>query len=333
MLTVITFYRRKDLIMLARLWRGSAPLTATGFAMIAVLALAVLGLILDQRIVTGAPVWLKPAKFAASIAIYTLTVAWMFTFLADWPRTRRIVGWTTALTMGVEMAIIGGQAWRGTSSHFNASTPLDMALFSIMGLAIVVQTISTIAVAVALWRSPFADQALGWSLRLGMTITIIGAFTGGLMTAPTARQLDAARTGEGMTVSGAHTVGAPDGGPGLPGTGWSTQHGDLRVPHFLGLHALQAMPLVAFVIGRRRLTESTRVRLTQIAAASYVGLFGILLAQALRGQPVLAPDVITSTFLGVWAVATIAAARATVSSVKGAAKLGFVHRTSLHLPN
>ena len=49
--------------------------------MIAVLALTVLGLIIDPRIVTGAPVWLKPAKFAASIAIYTFTLAWMFTFL------------------------------------------------------------------------------------------------------------------------------------------------------------------------------------------------------------------------------------------------------------
>ena len=299
--------------MVARLWRGSAPLTATGLAMIAVLALTVLGLILDPRIVTGAPVWLKPAKFAASIAIYTFTLAWMFTFLSDWPRTRRIVGWATAVTMVIEMAIIGGQAFRGTTSHFNASTPVDMVLFSVMGFAIVAQTISTIAVAVALWRSQFTDRALGWAFRLGMTITIVGAFTGGLMTAPTARQLDAARAGEGMAVAGAHTVGAPDGGPGLPGTGWSTEHGDLRVPHFVGLHALQALPIAAFVLARRRLTETTRVRLTQIAAASYIGLFGILLAQALRGQSVLGPDLVTLTMLGVWAAATIAAARASLS--------------------
>jgi hypothetical protein len=319
MLTVITFNRRRDLIMVARLWRGSAPLTATGLAMIAVLVLTVIGLAIDPRIVTGAPVWLKPAKFAASIAIYTCTLAWMFTFLPAWPRARRIVGWTTAVTMVVEMAIIGWQAFRGTTSHFNASTPLDMVLFTIMGLAIVGQTVSTIAVAVALWRSQFTDRALGWALRLGMTITIVGAFTGGVMTAPTARQLDAARAGEGLTVSGAHTVGAPDGGPGLPGTGWSTEHGDLRVPHFVGLHALQAMPIAAFVLGRRR-TEITRVRLTQIAAASYVGLFGILLAQALRGQSVLAPDVVTITMLGVWAAATIAAVRATLSTFSSSVK-------------
>ena len=55
------------------------------------------------------------------------------------------------------------------------------------------------------------------------------------------------------------------------------------------------------------------MRLTIVAAASYVGLFGILLSQALRGQSVLAPDLVTLTLLGVWAVATVAAARASLS--------------------
>jgi hypothetical protein len=178
-----------------------------------------------------------------------------------------------------------------------------------MGLAIVLQTVTTIAVAVALWRQPFADRALGWALRLGMSITIVGAFSGGLMTQPTDAQIAGARTGQPMTIAGAHTVGAPDGGPGLPGTGWSTRHGDLRVPHFVGLHALQALPLVALALTRKRFSESTRGRLTLTAGASYFALFGILLWQALRGQPVLAPDPLTMAVLGAWAAGTAAAAR------------------------
>lgn len=295
-------------MLLNTFWRGSRPLTVTGVAMLGVLALTVIGLAVDPRLVTGAPVWLKPAKFAISIAIYAFTLAWMFKYLERWPRTRRVVEWTTAVAMVIEMAIIAGQAARGQASHFNSGTTLDLMLFSVMGAAIVVQTLSTIAVAVALWRTRFADRALGWALRSGMTLTIVGAFTGGLMTSPTREQLHAARAGQGMPVAGAHTVGAPDGGPGLPGTGWSTTHGDLRIPHFVGLHALQVLPAIALIIKRRKVIDTVAVRWITIAAGSYVALFGILLSQALRGQSLIAPDAVTLALVGAWALATVAAA-------------------------
>lgn len=294
--------------MLNRLWKSSAPLTATGLLMIAALAGAAIGLAVDPRIITGAPAWLKPAKFAASIAIYTFTLAWIFSVIPEWVRTRRIVEWTTAVALTGEVVLIGLQALRGTTSHFNVATLFDGVVFTIMGAAIVVQTLSVVAVAVALWRHQFADRALGWALRLGMITTIVGAMTGGLMTQPTGQQLAAARAGGRITVVGAHTVGAPDGGSGLPGTGWSTAHGDLRVPHFIGLHALQVLPIVALVLARRTVRDLVRVRLTITAAASYIALFGILLLQALRGQSVLTPDALTMALLGAWALATAAAA-------------------------
>jgi hypothetical protein len=206
--------------------------------------------------------------------------------------------------MVIEIAIIGGQAWRGTTSHFNVGSVLDAVLFTIMGAAIFIQTISTIAVAVALWRRRFEDEGLGWALRFGVTLTIVGALTGGLMTRPTAAQLEAARTGARMTVSGAHTVGAPDGGPGLTGTGWSTEHGDLRVPHFIGLHAMQVLPLFAFALTRRRLPQIVRARLVLIASASYAALYVILLTQALRGIPLIAADAVTITSVIGWLAAT-----------------------------
>jgi hypothetical protein len=296
-----------------QLWKNSAPLTATGLLMIVALAGVAVGLAVDPRLVTGDPVWLKPAKFAVSIAIYSFTLAWLFGFLPGWIRTRRVVGWTTAVTLVGEMVIISFQALRGTTSHFNVATPLDGALFGLMGAAIVVQTLTTIAIAVALWQQSFEDRAMGWALRLGMTITIVGASSGGLMTQPTAQQLEAARAGDRMTIAGAHTVGAPDGGPGLPGTGWSTEHGDLRIPHFIGLHAMQALPLMAFLLRRRRVPDLVRVRLTLTAAAGHAGLFGILLSQALRGQSLLAPDGLTLLLLALWVVGTgVAAAASTL---------------------
>lgn len=291
---------------LRRLWRADASLTATGLFMLAALAASLTGLLLDPRVVTGAPAWLKPAKFAASLALYSFTLAWIFSYLPDWPRLRRRVGVTSAVVFVVEFAIISGQAARGVTSHFNTATPIDAVLFAVMGAGIFLQTAMSVAVAVALWRQTLDDRALGLALRLGMTLTVVGALSGSLMTQPTqAQRAEMLATGQPTPVTGAHTVGAPDGGPGLPGTGWSLTHGDLRVAHFVGLHAVQVLPLVAVAL-RRRWPAATQVRIVAAAAGSQMTLFMLLLWQALRGQSVVAPDTSTTTALAAWMLLTIA---------------------------
>jgi hypothetical protein len=267
------------------LWRAEPLLTGSGLALLALAIPAAAAIWLDPRTITNAPAWLKPMKFAISTGIYSVTLAWLFTWIPESTRTRRIAGSITVAVFALEIAIIYLQAWRGTASHFNTATPLDSVLFSVMGTAILVQTGAAAAVAVALWRQRFADPATGWALRLGMTITLVGALTGGLMARPTAAQLADARAGQPMTRVGAHTVGAPDGGPGLPLTGWSTRHGDLRVPHFVGLHAVQFLAFVAFAV-RRRSTVS-RSRAIVAAAALYGLVFAVLLGQALAGMPAI----------------------------------------------
>jgi hypothetical protein len=284
-----------------RLWRASPPLAAVSALMLGAAVLSLVGLVVDPRVITGAPAWLKPLKFAVSTAVYALTLAWVFEYLPDSPRVRRVVGWTTATVFVLEVAIIDVQAWRGTTSHFNVATRRDQILFATMGVAILVQTFASVAVAVALWRQRFADRTLGWALRLGMSLTIVGALTGGLMTRPTAAQLADARAGKGMATLGAHTVGAPDGGPGVPVTGWSREHGDVRVPHFVGLHALQALALVALVLRRVRRPDTVRARLMVAAAASYAALFVLLLVQALAGRTVLSNDATSLASLAAWA--------------------------------
>jgi hypothetical protein len=291
--------------LLHRLWRTSPPLTAVGALMIVLAAASVVGMLVDPRTITGAPAWLKPFKFAVSIAIYSFTLAWIFGWLSDWPRVRRGVGWITAIVFLLEVAIIDTQAWRGTSSHFNVSTPLDAILFGIMGGAILTQTLVSVAVAVALWRQRFADRTLGWALRFGMVLTIVGALTGPLMTRPTAEQRAEARAGARVTVAGAHSVGGTDGGPGLPVTGWSNEHGDLRVPHFIGLHAIQALALVAVALRRWRRPEAVRVKAMLTAAASYATLFLLLLWQALRGYSLVAPDAVAIVSMTIWTLVTM----------------------------
>jgi hypothetical protein len=57
---------------------------------------------------------------------------------------------------------------------------------------------------------------------------------------------------------------------------------------------MQALPLLAFALSRRR-TVSQRQRLVLITTGglAYLGWVALLAWQALRGQPVLAPDMLT----------------------------------------
>jgi hypothetical protein len=291
--------------VLGRFWRLDAPLTATALLMLGLFTVFAAGSLLDSRLVLGAPIWLKPAKFAASIAVYCWTMVWLFGFIPERVRTRRIVSGVTVAAMLLEMGIIGGQAARGTTSHFNVSTPLDAFLFAVMGIGIVAQTFTSVALAVALFRQRFEDRALGWAVRLGLAITIAGAFLGGVMTRPTSEQAAQISAGR-AAVSGAHTVGAADGGPGIAVTGWSREHGDVRVSHFLGLHAMQALPLLLFAARRLGVSRSRQPRLVLTFAGSYAGLLGISLWQALRGQSLIHPDSATLFALVAWAGLTAA---------------------------
>lgn len=286
-------------------------LTLVGLASLVTLAGTLVGLVVDQRVITGAPAWLKPAKFAISISIYSFTLLWLLSFVRGRRRLVTLAAAGIASSLAVELAIIVVQVARGTTSHFNVGTPLDSALWGLMGFFIVLVWIMTLLVAILLLVQRLPDAALAWTLRLAVLLALVGTGLGFLMTQPTPQQQAAARaSGRPITVAGAHAVGVADGGPGLPLVGWSTEGGDLRAAHFVGLHALQVLPFVGWLLARRRarrLGERRRVALAWTAGLSYLGLVLLLAWQALRGQSVVAPDATTLAAFAALAAATLAA--------------------------
>ena len=234
------------------LFAAAPALTIFGFIMAADLVLALCGLVVDRRVITDAPAWLKPAKFAFSTMIAVWSFAFCIASTRIWPRLTRALDIGLAAALAIEIALIDLQAARGTTSHFNLATPFDGAVFAVMGVSILCIWLAMLLLTVVLFRQPYASPAWGWSLRLGMVLALIGTGSGGLMTVPNSQQLAEAHVSGRLPIAGAHTVGAPDGGPGLPATGWSADHGDLRVAHFLGMHGLQVLPLLAWWMARRR---------------------------------------------------------------------------------
>jgi hypothetical protein len=273
-------------------------------------------------------------KFGLSVAITSVTLA---VLLRQLPPLGRFGRWAVGLSgalLALELVIITVQAARGVPSHFNTSSVTNGVLFSIMGAAIAVVTGLLAYLGYRSFRQPiaaFQTPALGWGIRLGFVLLVAGASLGGLMPGPTAEQRQQMQTGAQPALVGAHTVGMPDGGPGLPLTRWSTEGGDLRVPHFVGMHGLQLLPLLGWWLGRRRTArpaEGARIatRRVLVAGIGYLGLVGVVLVQALRGQPLVAPDGLT---LATLALVLAGTAGGWWLAGRGASRVGYSRESAL----
>jgi hypothetical protein len=178
-------------------------------------------------------------------------------------------------------------------------------LWAAMGAAIMVLFIGHFSIGVVVLRARIADRVAATGVRFGIGAALVGL----LVAFPMTMQVPA------EDVAGAHTIGARDGGPGLPVVGWSTVAGDLRIGHFVGLHALQALPILAMLLTRfaTRLDDRTKVRLLRVAGFAYIAMTLILTWQALRGQSVVRPDALTLGVVGILIGVTATAATAVLN--------------------
>ncbi|WP_198413704.1 hypothetical protein [Cryobacterium glucosi] len=306
------------------------PLLAATAAMAVLVVVCLVGLLVDPRSLTGAPVWAKPLKFSISVLVYAASLAWLLGILSA--RRRRLAWWigtVSTIALVIEMVIIVGDAALGITSHFNVSTPVSATLWSVMAFSIVLVWMAALVTALLLFRTDLGDPARALAIRAGTVIAVLGMGLAFLMTGPTAAQLD-----HFQGIAGAHTVGVPDGGPGLPLLGWSTVAGDLRIPHFVGMHALQVIPLTALlleVLARRVALvrpPTVRFRLLSVVIALYVGVLAILTGQALAGQSIVRPDALVTTLT----IALVAAVAVAATLVLSAASRAAIPPTDAAVP-
>jgi hypothetical protein len=295
--------------LLLRAFAANRPLTVMGATMLVTFFAILVGFAPYHRVITGAPAWLKPAKFALSVSVYCFTFVWLLGFVENRPRLVRLVASVTVASTLVEMILIVTQAARETTSHFNMTTPFNSFVWMTMGIFILFVWAMNLLLAVMLIRQRMQDRAFAWSLRLGVLLSAAGMAAAFFMVTPRPEQI-AAIAYHSPRIVGAHSVGVADGGPGLPVFGWSTVGGDLRVAHFVGLHALQVLPFLGWLLSRRKgllapLTSNERLTLVWTAGLVYLALILLLVRQALRGQSVIRPDTQTmATLVALAATAT-----------------------------
>lgn len=232
--------------------------------------------LIDDRTLNDVGIWDKPLKFQLSTGMFLLMASWVFTRLpAGWRHTLagRYVIWAAIVSTLFEVGYIVFQASRGQASHFNSSSGFTIAMYGLMGAGAVILTSTALVQGVGVLRHDAGDpsafrRALGWGLVLTF---LLGTATGAYMSAQ----------------MGGHWVGGPasDAG-GLPLLGWSTKYGDLRPPHFLGVHAAQVLPATALIL--LAVTRRHADLLIRLAIAGYVAMTVAVFWQAVSGLPLIA---------------------------------------------
>lgn len=205
--------------------------------------------------------WYKPFKFALSTCLFAWAMAWYVYYLPTF--NVNFFNWSVIILLGFEIIYIAIQAGRGQLSHYNTSSPIYSMLYVMMALAASLVTLYTAYVGLLFFQNSFPTLPIYylWGIRLGIIIFVIFSFEGFVM-------------GSRLT----HTIGGPDGGAGLPLVNWSTKFGDPRIPHFIGMHALQVLPILAYYLCRN-------TKAVLVIAFFYAFLAFFTLNQALKGKP------------------------------------------------
>lgn len=254
--------------------RRQPLLARSGWASLALLLLCLGAMALDGRMLNGVPVWTKPAKFAASFVVWFWTLAWAFGLLEERARdglTARLVVWGSLGFGWFEMAWITLRAAQGLRSHF-ATEPFAAVMYNLMGVgALGLVALATLAGLLVLRHGdrawpPLSRAAMGWGL-------VLAGVLGGA-------------AGIAISVNGGPYVGgtASDAGSFAPFF-WSRDGGDLRVAHFIGIHAMQALPALGMLLLAAPRVKAPGLWLA-LGGVGWVALTGWAFLFALAGRSV-----------------------------------------------
>jgi hypothetical protein len=243
---------------------ANKPLFEFGFCDFIAAAICLLLTRVSKTMVRGTNAWYKPFKFFLSIGIFAWTME-LYTSYLSMPAAVNAYTWMVIVLLGFLEVYIAVQAGRGQLSHYNSSTPFYGFLLFLMIVSAVVVTLWTAYIGILFCSIDFPALPAYYvaSIRISIFLFVIFAFQGASMGS---RQ--------------SPTIGGSEGGPALPVTGWSTKYGDLRIAHFIGIHALQVLPLLSYYVFKSNIA-------VLMLTVFYSSLAVFSLIRAVAGKPMV----------------------------------------------
>lgn len=211
---------------------------------------------------------IKPLKFSLSIAFYAITMALILPYFSNKSKVKTYTV-SAILTLSFEVAIILFQAIRGEKSHFNRENMLGIILYNMMGVVILFFTLHTLYMLIVFTRqkAKLLSPPIDLAVKLGIAFFVIFSLFGGYVSSQSG-----------------HSVGSGDSAKGLFFLNWNVAHGDLRVAHFFGLHALQLIPLFGLFISKRASINQSKLCIWFLSII-YFTFVCYTMFQALAGKP------------------------------------------------
>lgn len=226
----------------AHLWNHARPLTAqqrflvfVGFLLLAsglIHSVIAVGALASGEDWWGPYSWRKPIVFGLSFGVLSLTVAWVMRLL---PHKRW--GWIPAILLGgfsaTEVAMITLQKWRGVPSHFNTVTDFDAIIFGIMAISVLLVVLGLILLLVWVLVQFQGNGGERLAVIIGLVSLIAAGYVGNDIISAGEAHLEATGNIPYEVVFGAE--------------------GSAKLSHFVGMHLIQFLAVLAIIAERHRL--------------------------------------------------------------------------------
>lgn len=207
--------------------------------------------------------WRKPVVFGLSFGMLSLTVAWVLRLL---PHKRR--GWIPTVLIGVfsltEVTVITLQKWRGVPSHFNTATDFDANVFGIMAISVVLVVVGLVLLLVWVLLQFRGNGGERLAVIIGLVSLLAAGYIGSDIIS--AGQAQLAATGE------------------IPYEVVFGAEGSAKLSHFVGMHLIQFLAVLAIITPERR-----RTALVALGSVGGVATFVSVTLTAYAGESWLAP--------------------------------------------
>lgn len=214
----------------------------------------------------------KPGLFGVSAGLTVWSIAWLMTQLRPL-RFDRALAKLIGASLLVEVGLITWQYWRGVPSHFNRETRLDATIEATMLVLILFATVGVFYLTIRTFRLRPIEPSMATAIRGGMWLLSLSCVLGILTS----------------------TLGEVNIAADRPYETWG-RSGALKFPHGVALHAIQLLPMLAWLLERFRVAHP--IRLVHSVLLSQVLALGYAVRQTLQGRDRFDWDSVGGLILG-----------------------------------